>query len=205
MKTKHPINLLFDLGNVLFDLDIPRATTALGALMKPEADQKVIDKVMLAYECGQLSDELFINGILSQSHRHVQALDVIMAWNSILVGMPRCRLDMLQSLKWKYNVYLLSNTNAIHLEWVHRYLKNTYDVDDFEGSYFHKAYYSHHLGVRKPSMEIFKMVTTLTPLIPEETLYLDDLQDNIDMGASLGFQTYHVGEGEEVAGYFEKW
>ena len=196
--------LLFDLGNVIIDLDINRSFEQLQQLCKPDADQSKIDAVLLKYECGKVSTEIFINTFLSQSYPDVQALDIIEAWNSMLLEIPEHRLVMLHELKKNYPVHLLSNTNLLHLDWIHRYMKKTYDVADFEGEYFHKAYYSHLVGDRKPKPSIFQHVIQDAGLTPKQTLYMDDVQENINTGAEFGFQTYLVKPGEEIGDYLKQ-
>ncbi|HUR32050.1 MAG TPA: HAD family hydrolase [Saprospiraceae bacterium] len=196
--------LLFDLGNVIIDLDINKAFESLQQLCKRDANQSKIDNVIQKYECGQVSTEIFINTLLSQSYSDVQALDIIEAWNSMLLGIPDKRLRMLRELKQIYNVYLLSNTNWLHLEWVHRYMKTAHGVDDFENEFFHKAYYSHVVGDRKPKPSLFQYVIKDAALYPEETLYMDDVQENINTAINLRFQTYLVKPGEEIGDYLKK-
>ena len=198
MQNKKTESLLFDLGNVIIDLDINKSFERLQQLCRPDADQPKIDAVILKYECGRVSTEIFINTLLSQSYPDVQALDIIEAWNSMLLGIPGQRLTMLRKLKENYNVHLLSNTNWLHLEWVHRYLKSEHKVDDFENEFFHKAYYSHIVGDRKPKPSIFHHVIRDASLIPDQTLYMDDVQENLNAASELGFQTYLVKPGEEI-------
>src|SRR5688572_30678637 len=131
-------NLLFDLGNVIIDLDVDGAFEKLEKLFLPEVKKDFIDKTIFDYECGRISTEIFINKLLSQSHRKVQAVDIIEAWNSMLVSIPVYRLEMLRMLREKYNVYLLSNTNAMHLEWVHKYVDRTHSIRNFEKEHFHQ-------------------------------------------------------------------
>jgi glucose-1-phosphatase len=196
-------NLLFDLGNVIVDIDIEGAYSRLGNLFRKDARKEVIEKALLDYECGRISTDIFINAILSQSEHKYQALDVIEAWNSMLIGIPDYRLDMLDQLRSNYNVYLLSNTNALHLEWVHRYLRRVHQVESFEQKYFDHAYYSHLVGDRKPNASLFKFISEDAYMTPALTLFMDDMQANIDTADKLGFQTYLVKPGEEIAEYLK--
>jgi putative hydrolase of the HAD superfamily len=121
----------------------------------------------------------------------------------MLVTLPKYRLDMLEMLRNNFNVYLLSNTNSLHLEWIHEYLVNTYSVKQFEKTYFDQAYYSHIIGDRKPNASIFQHVISDAILTPERTLFMDDLKDNIDTAAKLGFQTYLVDKEVDIAEYLK--
>ncbi len=203
MKPQKVHSLLFDLGNVIIDLDIPRTHEKLKSLLRKDADKNILDKVFIDYECGRVSTDIFINTLLGQSHHHVQALDIIEAWNSMLIGIPPHRLEMLLQLRDHFNVYLLSNSNELHIEWVHKYLRKKHQVDEFENTYFDNAYYSHLVGDRKPLPSIFKHVIDETFLTPSLTLYIDDLAENIQAGSKLGFQTYLVKEGEDISEYLK--
>jgi putative hydrolase of the HAD superfamily len=197
-------NLLFDFGNVLIDIDIDGAYARLENLFRKDFRKEVVEKAFLDFECGRISTEIFINTMLSQSRHQVQAIDVIEAWNSMLIGIPEYRLDMLEKLRSAYNVYLLSNTNALHIEWVHRYLLKVHKVDAFEKKYFDHAYYSHLVGDRKPNASLFKFVSEDSYMTPALTLFIDDMQVNLDVAKSLGFHTYLVKPGEEIAEYLKE-
>ncbi len=196
-------NLLFDLGNVIIDIDIDGAFNRLTSLLREDADRVPIEKAFIDYECGRISTEIFINTMLRQSERHYQAFDVIDAWNSMLIAIPQYRLTMLEMLRPNYNVYLLSNTNALHLEWVRRYVSKTHKVADFEKTYFDQAFYSHEIGDRKPNASVFKYVIEEAFMTPEATLFMDDMEENIKAASKLGFHTFHVKPGEDVAEFLK--
>lgn len=196
-------NLMFDLGNVIVDIDIDGAYARIKALFRHDADEALIQKALLDYECGKISTELFINRLLSQCDHTVQAIDIIEAWNSMLIDLPAHRLDMLLELRKSYNVALLSNTNALHIEWVHRFVRSRYGVEDFEGTYFDQPFYSHIVGDRKPNASLFRYLIDDAMMIPELTLFMDDVQENLDVAESLGFRTRLVVPGEEVGEYLE--
>lgn len=196
-------NLLFDLGNVIVDIDVPGAHQRLNALLRKDTNAEIVEKAFLSYECGKMSTDIFINTILSQCERKAQALDVIEAWNSMLIGIPSYRLDMLEMLRRKYNVYVVSNTNELHLEWIHRYVSKTYHESQFEKRYFDQAFYSHLVGDRKPNPSLYTYIAEETFLTPELTLFMDDTMENIESAHALGFQTYFVKPGEEIAEFLK--
>ncbi|MDZ4749300.1 MAG: hypothetical protein SH808_12500 [Saprospiraceae bacterium] len=197
-------NLLFDLGNVIVELDIDGAYSRLSSLFRVDAKHELIEKALLDFECGRISTDIFINTMLSQSENRHQAIDVISAWNSMLIGIPPNRLVMLEMLRSKYNVYLLSNTNALHLEWIHRYVQRVHHVASFEKEYFDHVFYSHLVGDRKPNASLFKFITEDAFMTPALTLYMDDVQENLDVADKQGFQTYLVKPGEEIGEYLKE-
>lgn len=203
MKSQNVRNLLFDLGNVIIDLDIDKTMKDLNKLFRPDGNRSIVERINMEYECGRVSTDIFLNTLLSQCNRHVQAIDLIEAWNGMLVGIPEHRLEMLRMLRNNFNVYLLSNTNELHLEWVHRYLKREHGVVDFEKHFFDHAYYSHLVGDRKPLPSIYKHIIDDSSMMPSLTLYMDDIKENLDVAEKLGFETYLVKEGEDIAEYLK--
>ncbi len=203
MKATEYRNLLFDLGNVLIDIDEPGALERMKALFKKDWSYDVLEGVILKFETGKIGTDLFINTLLSQSRPEVQALDVIEAWNSMLIGIPRYRLEMLTNLKNTYNIYLLSNTNEMHLTWIHRHLLHHHGITHFEKDFFHGTYYSHLVKDRKPNASIFQHVIEDSYLTPSNTLFLDDNANNLATAKALGFHTYQVTPKTDVAEYLK--
>lgn len=189
---------------MIIDLDLEKTTTELKKCFSSDADKNIIDRIFIEYECGRVSTDIFINTLLSQSNRSVQALDIIEAWNAMLLGIPVYRLEMLKILKDNFNVYLLSNTNELHLEWVHRYLSRAHHIDDFENRFFEHAYYSHLIGDRKPLPSIYKHIIDDACITPDLTLYMDDVKENIDVAEKLGFKTYLVNSDVDIAEYLKR-
>lgn len=182
-------NILFDLGNVLIDLDIPETFRKLRALIDAEhaedAEEK-INQIVSRYERGELSDELFINAILKLSKREVQAGDVIDAWNAMLKGIPVRRMEWLAEMKKHHRMAVLSNTNDLHISWVRSYLKKYHPDCDFEKVFFEKIFYSHQIGCRKPEPECFQKVLNELGWRPQDTVFIDDLEVNVKAADELG-------------------
>ena len=120
----------------------------------------------------------------------------------MLRGIPAIKLDLLMRLQNEFRVFLLSNTNAIHLDHINNIMlpkgANQKSLDD----YFHKAYYSHRMRKRKPDAEIFEQVLEENHLIPEQTLFLDDYAINIEGAKALGIKTVHVTSPNLILDYF---
>ena len=196
-------NLLFDFGNVIIDIDIPHAIEQMVQLKSPKVSDEEYDKhvrdLIEKYEVDAISTDRFINGVLQKCHHTVQALDVITAWNSMLVGVPTFRLGMLRKLMERYNVYMLSNTNELHIEWVHKHLREAHGITNFESEYLHGVYYSHLIKARKPNEDAFQFVVDDAFITPARTLFVDDTMENIDAAANMGFQVHFSPPEEEIA------
>ncbi len=191
-------NLIFDLGNVIVDLDIQASEdlffkhTGISFMTARGSDLKTFDD----YECGLIPEAVFLNHFLKKSHK-LQAGDMISAWNAMLVDIPLQRVLMLKKLSTKYRVYILSNTNETHIRWVDRYLQERYEMKSFD-EVVHKAFYSHQLHARKPDVEIYQKVIARTGVVPNETLFFDDNEMNVMAAHTLGVHAEIVSPGDEI-------
>jgi FMN phosphatase YigB (HAD superfamily) len=202
MKTTNRPYLLFDLGNVLIDLDIPATYHALEDLTRLQASafKAFLDEKawLHHYETGQLSDEEFLNGLLAFATPGTSLDTLKTAWNAMLKGIPVQRLRWLAHLRNAFNVGLLSNTNGIHLAWVHHYLNVTHKVTDFEQRFFDHVFYSHHIGAKKPDPESFERVLHTLNIASGDILFIDDLEDNVRAAIAAGMKAVHHPVGEEI-------
>jgi glucose-1-phosphatase len=199
-------NLIFDLGGVILDLSVKDTLESFSTLSGlPLAKVKelfVSSPEFELYEKGGIGDSEFRQFVGALYGVSVTANALDKCWNAMLVGLPKVKLDLLLTLKKQYKVYLLSNTNNIHLTYINNVIippvsgKNS--LDDF----FHRSYYSHLMGMRKPDAEIFLRVLDENALKAEETLFLDDNADNISGAASLRINTVHVTHPDLILNYF---
>jgi len=202
-------NIVFDFGGVLLDIDYNKTYVALENLMGIGFDPNTLSpnslKVLHDFEIGSISVETFLwNLQLISTKEMPQGLDLIKAWNAMLIGWDIEKFDFLSDLKSKYKVYLLSNTNELHLNWVYQDLKTNHNIEDFDTRFFNKTYYSHLIEKRKPNVDIFEFVQNDSQLIPSETLFIDDIKQNIEAAKSLGWHTYHHNPKENLIAIFEE-
>ena len=123
------------------------------------------------------------------------------AWNAMLLDLPRERIHLLEQLRSKYRLFLLSNTNAIHIKAYSKILKNRYGFENLS-HLFEKEYYSCKIGLRKPNDKIFRLVLSENGLIPEETLFVDDTEEHIEAAKKLGIRTHLLKMGDSVLDVF---
>lgn len=199
-------NLIFDLGGVILDLSVPdtiHSFAAVSGIELPRVQELfVASEGFLQYEKGQLTDEAFRDFVrkLYSIDATDEALDK--CWNAMLLGIPVAKLDLLLKLKEQYAVYLLSNTNTIHLDYIEQRILPAICEHSTLDPYFHRTYYSHRMGKRKPDADIFEQVLDENNLLPEDTLFLDDNRGNIDGAAALKIQTLHVTSPDIILSYF---
>ena len=198
-------NIIFDLGNVLLNLDFNASIKAFQelGLNKDVLDRQQVysDPVFYELETGIITPQVFRNrvrGILKNPTVTDQQIDE--AWSAMILDIPATRVKILQELSEKYNVYLFSNTNKIHIEGLFQEFKARHGIDF--PALFIKDYYSHKIHDRKPNLSSFEKVIGLSGVNPEETLFVDDLEKNIIAAQQAGLKTFWLKEGMEMAEVF---
>lgn len=185
-------NIIFDLGVVLLNLDKQRCIDSFVALgfnnvqsFLSEYKQKSLFHEL---EIGQISPAVFRNEIRRIIGEDLSDEAIDKAWNNFLQDIPIEKLNLLLQLRKRFNTFMLSNTNAIHIEKVvpEYFETNGHVLSD----YFEKAYFSHELGLAKPDKAIFEYVLQDAGIRAEETLFIDDAEMNIKAAMLMGFQTY---------------
>lgn len=181
-------NILFDLGGVLVELDLAATVRELNKLGMREASPDLI-ALFNTYELGEISSENFIDRAISITG--ITNRDTLVdAWNAIIVDFPDNRYKFLRELadQNEYNLFLISNTNALHLEKVDELLNA--GIQEFEAC-FTQCYYSHKVRLAKPDPAIFNLVLNNHQLKPETCLFIDDTRVHINSARSLGINTWH--------------
>ena len=201
-------NIIFDYGNVIFNLDFARGLRAWEALgIKNAAEfygHKLQDNIFDAFERGDISAAEFRQHIRQKiGNPDITDQQIDHAWNSMLLGIPQGNHELLLKLKSKYRTFLLSNINAIHYDYIMNYLKTDFGFDGND-HLFEKTYYSHLTGKRKPEAAIFEQVLKENNLKPEETLFIDDSPQHIAGAQKLGIQTYLMTAPDTVVKFAEK-
>ncbi|RYU95805.1 HAD family hydrolase [Emticicia agri] len=187
--------VIFDFGNVIINIDIPRTFQAFASLTGKR--QAVIEKLVLEnqlfrrYETGQFTDIEFREIVRQTVGFPLSDHEVDRAWNSLLLDIPQERIDFLIELRKKYPIYLLSNTNNIHIEASNSYLKKTFGYRHLD-ELFDQLFLSYEIGMWKPDAEIYHYVLETINLKPHEVLFLDDNPHNIQSASALGMQTILV-------------
>lgn len=200
-------NIIFDLGNVIIDLDLAKTDIELEYVLGEDYVDRLnqIEKkdIFNRFEMGLCDEREFVETLQSVANQKVSYRRIIDAWNAMLLRTPMHRLEMLENLKSTYQVFLLSNTNETHLAWVFDDLQKMYGITDFDTRYFHKPYYSHLINLRKPNIEIYQFVLDDAQLIANETLFIDDNYDNIVGAKQVGINTIHHQIGNEIENLFK--
>jgi putative hydrolase of the HAD superfamily len=185
--------IIFDFGDVFINLDKEATPLALKKLGLKEWNSN-LDAMNLDFEKGKISEMEFILGF--QNYIPNASIHQIReAWNAILLDFPLYRLEFLQMLSQKYRLFLLSNTDSIHIEQFQHKAGISFYRDFYQC--FEKVYFSYELGMRKPETAIFEFIIKEHNLMPKNTLFVDDNLENIESAEKLGLQVWHLQKGEE--------
>ncbi|MEO7524022.1 MAG: HAD family phosphatase [Ferruginibacter sp.] len=194
-------NIIFDLGGVLLDLDFTKPPEAFKKLGFPQFEsmfsQFKVDQLFEKLEKGMIDEREFYTIMLKVGKEGTTPDQIKFAWNSMLLDFRTESLEYLKKLAPEFNLFLLSNTNSIHLEAVNSILKKQTGLSSLN-SFFTKSYYSHFIGLRKPDNNIFEFVAKDAGIQANETLFIDDTKDNIYTAQRLGFKTHLLLPGEKI-------
>ncbi len=198
-------NIIFDLGNILLDLDFNASINAFQKLgLKNDVlnkQQAYSDPVFYELEVGMVTPKEFrkkVREIINNKNATDQHIDD--AWSAMVLNIPAERVKVLQELAKNYNVYLFSNTNQIHIDRLLPAFKVQHGIDFT--SLFEETYYSHEIHDRKPDLSSFEKVIELSGVNPDETLFVDDLEKNITGAQKAGMKTFWLKSGMEMAKVF---
>jgi len=199
-------NIIFDFGGVIINIDTTRIVKMLTDNGIDNVDQVhmhlINNNIYNGLETGHVSAQQFRDEIRSRLKIHQSDQEIDDAWNAIILDIPPERVRLLEGIRENYSTYLLSNTNIIHFDYYNRYFADTFGYDHLAGI-FEKAYFSHEMGLRKPDPEIFRKVLEDSRLNPEETLFIDDNEENVEAANSLGIKGYHLEDGTELNSLFK--
>jgi FMN phosphatase YigB (HAD superfamily) len=187
-------NIVFDFGDIFINLDKKGFATALKKLgISQESNE--MSPILQQYEMGLISTEKFL--LFFEVKLNVSQISLIKAWNSILLDLPQNRLNFIQELanSKKYRLFLLSNTNDLHISWI----KNNWGMALYNAFKicFEQFYLSHEINLRKPNNNIYKFVLNTNNLIAEETIFIDDTEENTIAAKALGIHIWNLKPGKE--------
>ena len=209
VKTMIPIRtIVFDLGGVLIDYDLPRCLEAFRRLGLAEPARWINSYkqsgVFLTLENGSGKPEDLYRYLSDQVGHPLDPRSIDEAWCSFLLDIPDYKLDMLRSLRRQgYQVFMLSNTNVIMFDWMRRtvFTKQGGTLMD----YFDRVFLSYEMKLVKPDPAIFEQMARDGGISPEETLLIDDSAANVATAASLGFHTYQAQVHEDFRSLFDRY
>ena len=194
-------NLIFDLGNVLYDIDFKKMHAAFVSIGIEGIDKYFTlnksHKLFLDLEMGFVNEQNFYEGVRALVNLPLTNEQIKFAWNAILVGFRKNSIDWVKQNNSQYTTFLYSNTNQIHQDHFIAEFESKVATYPFV-SLFKTPYYSHEMGMRKPDPASFTYIVEKEGLVAAETLFIDDNEPNIIAAASVGLQVLHLKEGMTV-------
>lgn len=187
-------NIIFDLGGVILNINQSLTQQAFKDLLQDDFIEieklNTKEQLFIQYEGGKISTQNFLERLLS-IQENITTQQLIDCWNKLLLDIPKERLELIKELSKKYNVFLLSNTNELHIKWINNYVSTKFGIPSIETP-FKKAYLSFELKMKKPDRNIFEHVLSDAGLYAHETLFIDDTKEHIQTASSIGIKTHFL-------------
>ena len=198
-------NIVFDLGGVLVDLDFKAAINGLQEAGFANVKEQLLafdrNGIFQKFELGEMTADEFRSAIRENSTVKLTDEEVDNLWNLMLLEIPREKLELILDLRGKYMVYLLSNTNSIHWDYV---CKNAFNYRGFRvEDYFEETFLSFEMNLAKPDKAIFEKILSDGNLLAEETLFIDDSEANCKAAQEVGIHAHHYHIGDDLSKIFE--
>ena len=189
-------NIIFDLGNVIIDIDFDLTFREFSKLSSKyswkEVRYFIKEKgIWEDYEKGIINDEKFRETLRNELKIKASDLELDRAFCGLLQKIQPERIELLQKLSQKYRLFILSNTSNIHFQQVEKMLFESSGINNFD-QIFEKIFLSFEMGKLKPEVEIYQQVLKEANIQSHETLFLDDMLVNLEAAATLGIHTNQI-------------
>jgi len=153
------------------------------------------------FEKGLISAQEFRDSVNQWLGSSISQLEFDDAWNAMLLDIPEERISLIKKLADSHNLYLISNTNEIHVPCFNAILESSTGHTDLK-SLFINTYYSHEIKMRKPDVEIYYHVIEQNNLDPVETVMIDDREDNLQGAKEAGLNILQVSDSYTILDHF---
>ena len=206
-SSKHPIkNIIFDLGGVLFNVDynltinefVRIGVQIFDKIYSQMSQQHLFDR----FEKGEITAEEFRREINQIASMNLSTTEIDNAWNAMLLGLPEENIRFIEKIGRNFRLFLLSNTNQIHIEKFHEMIRTENGLEHLD-CYFEKIYLSHLIGARKPEAKAYQIILEENQLLPSETLFVDDSPQHVEGARKVGLHTVWLQPGTRVTELFK--
>jgi len=195
--------IIFDLGAVILNINYQNTIDEFTKLGVNNAatlySKKVQTNLFNQIETGMISSDEFLKALQKET-KNANINQVEKAWNAMLLDLPEERVHLIKKLKNNHTIYLLSNTNAIHIDAFKKQLGNKKWLAFCK--LFDKMYLSHELGLRKPDVKIFEYILKEQKLKAEEVFFIDDSPQHIASAKKIGIHCHHLLDDENIITLF---
>ena len=196
--------IIFDLGAVILNINYQNTIDEFTKLGVNNAatfySKKVQTNLFNQIETGMISSDEFLKALQKET-KNANINQVEKAWNAMLLDLPEERIQLIEKLKKNnYSIYLLSNTNAIHIDAIKKQLGKRKWLAFCK--LFDKMYLSHELGLRKPDVKIFEYILKEQKIKAEEVFFIDDSPQHIASAKKIGIHCHHLLDDENIITLF---
>jgi HAD superfamily hydrolase (TIGR01509 family) len=184
--------VLFDLGNVILPFDhhqIGGKLLAFSLKKETEDPRKIFDYLfdlhtgaVNLYETGKMTSQEFFQSLKAFFHLQMSFDEFVTVWNDIFTENEEVS-EIVRSLKGNVRLGLVSNTNALHFD----YIASRFSVVHS----FERWILSHEVGYKKPASEIYRKAIEWAAVDPEKILFIDDSIANVEAAVALGIRGIH--------------
>ena len=193
-------SVIFDLGGVIYAVDYHKTINGFKALGIDHFEEVYAkagqSDLFNDFEEGKISRAIFVERIKNLSRKNMTSSQIVNAWNGMLLGFMPDAIACLKRLSSSYRLFLLSNTNEIHIQEIESRVGTVF-FSDF-CSLFENVYLSHELGLRKPHPEVFKHILNQQGLKANETFFIDDSIQHVEGAIKAGLQAHHLTDEQTI-------
>jgi len=178
--------IIFDLGNVIVDFSHNVACERIAAHSPYTADhiyRKIFaSRLVQQFDTGHVSPETFFSKISDELHVHIEKNVLQSIWNSIF-SLNRDTEKIIRLLQGRFRLLCLSNTNPWHFDYCMRRFSVLKSFDSFILSF--------QAGALKPQKKIFRQAILEAHALPEQCLFIDDIELFVEAAKHEGIQAIH--------------
>ena len=186
--------LIFDLGKVIVPFDFKRGYDRMAPLCSysPAEIPERLRTCDLVYrfETGEVDPQDFVKELCAIPELNCTFEDFREIWGSIFLPETLIPEEMLASLRERYRLLLLSNTNALH----YPLLQDAYPLLGL----FHDHILSFRVGAMKPSPKIYQAAIDAAGCKPEECFFTDDIPAYVEAARQHGIDAVQFESCEQI-------
>ncbi len=184
---ERPQAIIFDIGRVIIPVDLGRSFADFGKHDGLSAEQVwralQTDARWDDWQEGRMAPPDWHKHLCEKFHLSSGFREFCESWNRVLDPATLLPDELFERLAANCRLALLSNTDPIHVA----HIEATYDFV----RHFPVRVYSCRVGASKPGPVIYHHALRELAALPDETLYVDDLRENVDAALSLGMIGFH--------------
>ncbi len=199
-------NIIFDLCGPIITIDLNMMNNKFFELGVRGVDNpyKALYKagVTKAFEKNQITVDEFCDEVRKVLDTPLTDVQILEAWNTLIVSAPMEHAVLLKHLSHRYNLYLLSNSDAVNADYFRKYVGENMGHDLFQTA-FRKVFFSCELGLRKPEPAVFQTILVKEKLRATETLLIDDCKKHTEGASFAGLNTIWLEKGKDISELFD--